>query len=82
VLGLLVPGDVNPAALFDTGFRLAGLEVPVVGPDGRVVPDMVLFHAARSHLVLVEAKSGRMSTTAKPGATRRSTRSLSCRQPE
>lgn len=58
VLGLLVPGDVNPAALFDAGFRLAGLEVPVVGPDGRVVADMVLFHAARSHLVLVEAKSG------------------------
>lgn len=58
VLGLLTPADVNPAALFDAGFRLAGLEVPVVGPDGRVVADMVLFHAARSHLVLVEAKSG------------------------
>ena len=58
VLGLLAPGDVNPAALFDAGFRLAGLEVPVVGPDGRVVADMVLFHAARSHLVLIEAKSG------------------------
>lgn len=58
ILGLLTPGDVNPAALFAQGFVLAGLEVPIVGPEGRVDVDIVLFRPASSHLVLLEAKSG------------------------
>lgn len=58
ILGLLTPGDVNPAALFAQGFVLAGLEVPIVGPEGRVDVDIVLFRPASSHFVLLEAKSG------------------------
>ena len=58
ILGLLTPGDVNPPALFEQGFVLAGLEVPIVGPEGRVDVDIVLFRPASSHLVLLEAKSG------------------------
>ena len=58
VLGLVTPGDVNPATLFDLGYKAVGLEVPVVGPHGRVVVDVVLFNAQLLHLVLVEAKSG------------------------
>jgi hypothetical protein len=58
ILGLLTPGDVNPPALLLQGFVLGGLEVPIVGPDGRVDVDIVLFHPGSSHLVLVEVKSG------------------------
>ncbi|MFL6161794.1 MAG: hypothetical protein ACJ74U_06155 [Jatrophihabitantaceae bacterium] len=58
ILGLLTPGDVNPPALFEQGFVLAGLEVPIVGSEGRVDVDIVLFHPASSHFVLLEAKSG------------------------
>jgi hypothetical protein len=58
ILGLLTPGDVNRAALSDQGFILAGLEVPIVGPTGRVDVDVVLFRQASSHFVLLEAKSG------------------------
>lgn len=58
VLGLVTPGDINSPALLDAGFRLVGLEVPIVGPQGRVVVDIVLFHDATLHLLLVEAKSG------------------------
>jgi hypothetical protein len=64
VLGLLVAGDINPARLAEAGFRLAGLEVPVVGPDGKVVVDVVLFHPDTRHFVLVEAKSGANIETA------------------
>lgn len=73
--GLLAKGDVNPAALAEAGFRLAGLEVPIVGPDGRVVVDVVLFHADRGHLILLEAKSGANVAVGKRDATRRWTRS-------
>lgn len=58
VLGLLMSGDVNPARLAEAGFRLAGLEVPVVVPGRKVVVDVVLFHPDAGHLVLIEAKSG------------------------
>lgn len=58
ILGLLTAGDVNSPTLSDHGFVLAGLEVPIVGPDGRVDADLVIFHPASSHLVLFEAKSG------------------------
>jgi len=58
ILGLLRRGDVNPATLFEQGFVLAGLEVPIVGPGGRVDVDIVLFRPASLHLVLLEAKSG------------------------
>ena len=58
LLGVLMPGDVTPAALADAGFQLAGLEVPAGGPGGSVTVDAVLFHPATSHLVAVEAKSG------------------------
>lgn len=58
ILGLLTPADVNPPAPRDLGFVLAGLEVPIVGPDGRVDVDLVVFHPVNSHFVLFEARSG------------------------
>jgi len=58
LVGLVTPGDVNPAALAEVGFRLAGLEVPVLGADGAVKVDAILFHDASVHLVLAETKSG------------------------
>jgi hypothetical protein len=58
LVGLVTPGDVNPAALADVGFRLAGLEVPVLGADGAVKVDAILFQDASVHLVLAETKSG------------------------
>lgn len=59
LVGLCTPGDLNPAALHNAGFRLVGLEVPVlVDGLGRVVIDVLLLHAASSHLVACESKSG------------------------
>lgn len=58
LIGLCTPGDLNPAALHDAGFRLAGLEVPVLSPVGRIVIDVLLVHPATSHLVACESKSG------------------------
>jgi len=59
VVGLVTPGDINPAVLADAGFRLVAFEVPVLALSGeRVTVDVVLFDARVSHFLLVEAKSG------------------------
>ena len=59
LIGLVTPGDVNPAALAQAGFRLVGLEVPVVvQPTAKVIIDALLLHDAEAHLVLCESKSG------------------------
>ncbi len=46
LLGLCIPGDLNPSVLYDAGFRVAGLENPVLTPDGRVVIDVLLVPPA------------------------------------
>ncbi|MEV1109747.1 hypothetical protein AB0I95_13970 [Micromonospora sp. NPDC049751] len=58
LLGLVMAGDINPPTLAQAGFRVVGLEVPAVGPAGKVVIDVLLFHEATNHLVQCEAKSG------------------------
>jgi hypothetical protein len=58
LIGLVTPGDINPPALAQAGFQLAGLEVPVTGPAGTVTVDALLFHPASAHLLLCEVKSG------------------------
>lgn len=58
LLGLCIPGDLNPPVLHDAGFRIAGLEIPVLTPTGRVVIDVLLVHPETSRLVLCESKSG------------------------
>ncbi len=68
LLGLCIPGDLNPSVLYDAGFRVAGLEIPVLTPDGRVVIDVLLVHPERSHLVVCESKSG-ANVDAAPGST-------------
>lgn len=68
LLGLLISGDVNRAALADAGFKLVGLEVPVAGRQGTVTVDAVLLHEESVHLLLCEAKSG---ANVEPGQARR-----------
>jgi hypothetical protein len=68
LIGLVTPGDVNAAVLAEAGFRLVGLEVPVVGQAGRVTVDALLFHEVAAHLVLCELKSG---ANAEEGQARR-----------
>lgn len=58
LIGLCTPGDVNPAPLYDAGFRIAGLEVPVRVGGATVVIDALLVHRDTSHLVACESKSG------------------------
>jgi hypothetical protein len=59
IIGLVTPGDINPAVLHEAGFRLAGFEVPILTRSGdRVTVDVVLFNSTNSHFVLFEAKSG------------------------
>ncbi|MBQ0990409.1 hypothetical protein KBX08_09940 [Micromonospora sp. H61] len=58
LLGLVTAGDVNPSLLAGAGFRVVGLEVPAVGPAGKAVIDVLLFHEATNHLVQCESKSG------------------------
>lgn len=58
LLGLVTAGDINPPVLGQTGYALAGLEVPITGPNGTVVVDVLLFHPDDAHLVLCEVKSG------------------------
>lgn len=42
LLGLCIAGDLNPPVLHEAGFRLAGLEIPVLSPAGKVVIDVLL----------------------------------------
>jgi hypothetical protein len=42
----------------EAGFRLVGLEIPVISPSGGVVIDAVFFHEDTNHLVQCEAKAG------------------------
>lgn len=59
LLGLTAVSDINAPALRDAGFRVAGLEVPVTTPLGKVVVDLVLYHEETALIVACEAKSGR-----------------------
>ncbi|MGQ0777201.1 MAG: hypothetical protein ACT4NY_22760, partial [Pseudonocardiales bacterium] len=54
----LVLRNICPAILADAGFRLVGVEVPVVCRHGIVTVDLVFFADEVSHLLLCEAKSG------------------------
>lgn len=57
--GLVLRNDVCRAILADAGFRLVGVEVPVVCRFDRIVTvDLVFFADEVSHLLLCEAKSG------------------------
>lgn len=56
--GLVLRNDICPAILADAGFRLVGVEVPVVCRRGVVTVDLVFFSDEVSHLLLCEAKSG------------------------
>lgn len=58
LVGLMLPNDVTPPALAESGFQLVGLEVPAAGTGGSVTIDAVLLHAETSHLIAVESKSG------------------------
>jgi hypothetical protein len=58
VLDLALADGLNPAPLAVAGWRIAGLEVPVLTGSGTVVCDLVLFNEAAGHLLVVEAKSG------------------------
>jgi len=58
LLNLVTNGDVNQAVLAQTGFRVAGLEVPAVVQANKVVIDALLFHEATNHLIQCESKSG------------------------
>jgi hypothetical protein len=58
VLDLALADGLNPAPLAAAGWRVVGLEVPVLTELGTVVCDVVLFNAGTGHLLVVEAKSG------------------------
>jgi len=58
VIALCTPGDLYPAPLAQAGYRLAGVEVPVLSGDGRVVIDCVAFRGDVNRALIVEAKSG------------------------
>ena len=51
VLGLLTPYDVNPAVLANASFTLAGLEIPAVGAEGKVVINVSSFNPTTGLLV-------------------------------
>src|SRR5688500_15153300 len=43
LVAMCTPGDVYPAPLADARYHLAGVEIPVVAGDSKVVIDAVLF---------------------------------------
>jgi hypothetical protein len=58
LLTLVTRGDINRPVLAEAGFRVVGLEIPVVGTGGKAVIDILLFREATNHLVQCESKSG------------------------
>ena len=58
LIALSTPGGLYPAPFGDYGYRLSGVEVPVVTGDGKVVIDVVLFQPDRNIILAGEAKSG------------------------
>ena len=52
------PRMLYPATLFDSGYRLAGIETPVSSGDDKVVVDVVMFQSERNMALAGEAKSG------------------------
>ncbi len=52
------PRMLYPTPLFDSGYRLEGIEVPVSGDDDKVVVDVVMFRSERNAILAGEAKSG------------------------
>ncbi|TDV52455.1 hypothetical protein [Actinophytocola oryzae] len=58
LLGLVLPYGIDKPLLKESGYELAGLEVPVTTATGKVVIDVLLFNRDRSLLLACEAKSG------------------------
>jgi hypothetical protein len=58
VLDLALADGLNPAPLAAAGWRVVGLEIPIVTPAGTVVCDVVLFNDSTGHILVAEAKSG------------------------
>jgi len=52
------PRMLYPTTLFDSGYRLEGIEVPVSSGDDKVVVDVVMFQSQRNMVLAGEAKSG------------------------
>ena len=52
------PRMLYPATLFDSGYRLAGIEMPVSSGGDKVVVDVVMFQSERNMVLAGEAKSG------------------------
>ena len=52
------PRMLYPTILFDSGYRLEGIEVPVSWDDDKVVVDVVMFRSERNMVLAGEAKSG------------------------
>ena len=53
------PGTSWPNPLFDAGYGLVALELPLDAKEGRVVADAVAFNPGTNRFLVVEAKSGR-----------------------
>lgn len=73
VLDLLTPDGLNPAPLFEAGWRTVALELPVKTELGVAVCDVVLFHELSGTLLIVEAKSGANIEDAQAGKLARIT---------
>lgn len=58
LIALCTPGDEYPSPLGDARYHLAGIEVPVVAGDSKVVIDAVLFRRDGNIVLAGEAKSG------------------------
>jgi len=52
------PATTWPSALYDVGFRVEGLEIPIGAGGGRIVIDCVAFDPATNRFLSAEAKSG------------------------
>lgn len=56
---VLPPGTSWPNPLFEAGYVLVALELPLDAAGGRVVADAVAFNPGTNRFLVVEAKSGR-----------------------
>lgn len=58
LVALCIGPSLHPSILFDNGYRLEGIEVPVAWRDDKVVVDVVMFQSERNMALAGEAKSG------------------------
>lgn len=58
LIGLVTADGLNRAVLAETGFEIAGLEVPCLTDAGTVVIDVVLANRSTGHLIACESKFG------------------------